>query len=112
MLGAWKYVKKPAAYVYTDHTSKEFTSKHNDSTAIGTLTEMPIDGRIYNEDSFPMADGNNELWIGSRDENTGGRDYSIPLHLLSGIFRLKNLLPVWAMGENFNCAQAAMQMVC
>lgn len=100
MLGAWKYCPRETTYVATDDTNRTVAAgstgliNHQggiDATA--DKTAVPIAGRLVTEDSFPMADGNNDLFVGD------GREYSIPLHLLSGIFRLKNLLPVWAMGS-------------
>lgn len=116
MLGAWKYKKRAAAYVKHNVGGEHGLTSDPAANptvrgalapgeAATTYVGAPWEGRVYREDSFPISDKE-----GSLLEADGGQEYSVPLHLILGCFRLKNLLPVWAMGKFV--AQAPMQMVC
>ena len=95
-LGGWKYKPRASAYVRTSTagTDTYFTSdpaKNADITSGADTYKNAIEGRVWREDSFAISDSDDKL--------ADGVEYSVPLHLLLGIFRLKNLLPVWAMGS-------------
>lgn len=100
MLGAWKHIPRENGYIKTSYSANGNFYTHFQDCAVDGISagagdgeqQVPIEGRVYSEDSFPLSEFDNEL-------TGGGRHYSIPLHLISGLFRVRNLLPTWSLGS-------------
>ena len=94
-LGAWKYAPKAAGYVGTNGPDGVITGAKTQldvtPTASGTDLYSPFEGQIMREDSYPIADDEDELLV--------GRQFSIPLSLLLGFFRIKQMIPTFAVGS-------------
>ena len=110
-LGGWKYKPKARDYIGTGtqthvpnaggvsaETLGVVNNKFNFYTsdpaklALTGGKSSPWQGRIWSEDSFPIAD---EEYLSLHN----GQEFSIPLHLLFSFFKTKQLLPVFAMGS-------------
>jgi len=100
-LGTWKYCSKPGAYVSTNATSTLTTNSLGATlTAVDTANNSnngaidvnaPYEGNVIRIDSFPIADDEDGLYT--------GREFSIPISLLLGFFRIKNMIPTFALGS-------------
>ena len=100
-LGSWKYTPKASSYVGTVHNTSNLTTNPAalDMTQIDAANNggvaldcrKPYEGNVWRIDSFPIADDEDGLYT--------GREFSIPLSILLGFFRIKTMIPTFALGS-------------
>ena len=98
-LGAWKYVPRASGYVGTDQSSPGNLIHGKLGLALTTASNgetvySPYEGQIWRDDSFPIADDGDGL-----SPLGDGRQFSIPLSLLLGFFRIKQMIPTFSVGS-------------
>ena len=100
-LGSWKYTPRYGSFVghdanrflKVDNAARAQTAVTDANSASGTGYDVnrPVEGALVRIDSFAIADDEDGLFT--------GREFSIPVSLLLGFFRIKNMIPTWAVGS-------------
>lgn len=106
-MGAWKQVRTKRANMYhgTAVTGNTALTVAADRTlAQQAHTDIPavnafVMGQVWDDNAYPMADGENPFAVDWRDDGKKGHYVSIPLSLILGFFDTSQYIPLSFLGS-------------